>query len=334
MLRVSIEKLLHKENLDSQLCAAAMLEMLNSDTSCAQAAAFLVLLRAKQETPEELAALVTTLKKQMIPIATTHAVLDIVGTGGDGANTVNISTGSAILAASCGLKIAKHGNRASSSLAGAADVLEALGVAINLSAEKVRQCIDEVGIGFCYFPNFHPTLSALRALRKQLNVPTCLNLLGPLLNPAQAQQYLLGVYSEQLVKPMAQTLQRLGCQRSMVVHGCGIDEISTLGPATISEIDADGINTYLFDPKQLGFARCQLSDLRGGDANINAQLLLSAFKGKQSAIADTLCLNAAVALYLKQRFDSIAEALIHSRENLYNGAALSLLNRWIECSHD
>ncbi|MCL5272295.1 MAG: anthranilate phosphoribosyltransferase [Gammaproteobacteria bacterium] len=237
-LKLSIEKLMHGENLDSELCYAAINELLDPNKNPLQAAAFLVLLRSKSETPQELVAIVNCLRQKMIKVPTQHRVLDIVGTGGDGQNTVNISTGSAILAASCGIKVAKHGNRAASSLAGSADVLEALGVNIQLTPEKVAESIDKIGIGFCYSPNFHPVTKELKLLRKQLNVPTSFNLLGPLLNPANAQHLLLGVMDNNLLSKMATVLQQLYCSRSMLVHGQGLDEISCVGPAQIVELNA------------------------------------------------------------------------------------------------
>ena len=330
----SIEKLMKQLNLDSNACQDALFEMLNPEANPLQAAAFLVLLRAKNETPEELA-LVHALKQKMVAVPTEHKVLDIVGTGGDGANTINISTGSAILAASCGIKVAKNGNRAVSSLAGSADVLEALGVVIDLSPEKISKSIDEIGIGFCFAPNFHPAMRQLRDLRKQLNVPTTFNLLGPLLNPTNPAHYLLGVFDEALLPLMSESLQAMGTERSLVVHGNGLDELSCVGPATIYEITPAEIKKSVIDPQKFGLARCQVADLQGSDAQTNAQLLLDAFsKQTNKAIADTLILNAATSLFVYGLHSSMNEAITHAKDNLHNGAALKLLKNWIEFSHD
>lgn len=338
LLKNPIEKLMQKKNLDSDTCQQALHAMLLPDANPVQTAAFLVLLRAKTESADELAGMITALKQKMISLPTQHKVLDIVGTGGDGANTINISTGSAILAASCGIKIVKHGNRAVSSLAGSADVLEALGVNIESTPEKISASVDEIGIGFCFSPNFHPAMKELRALRKQLNVPTTFNILGPLLNPANPAHFLLGVFDESLLGLIAAALKQTGTARSIVVHGCGIDEISCLGPAKIIEVTQDGLNESIIDPEKLGLSLCSITDLQGGNAQTNAQLLLDTFSGKRSgkhrAIADTLILNAAVALYLYGLYPSTAAAIAHAQENLYNGTALTLLKKWIEFSHE
>ena len=334
ILKSSIEKLMRGENLESNVCQQALDEMLDPSINPLQIAAFLVLMRAKHETADELSAIVKALRDKMIVIPTQHAVLDIVGTGGDGLNTVNISTGSAILTASCGVKVAKHGNRSVSSLTGSADVLHTLGVNIQLTPDQISKSIDQIGIGFCYSPNFHPVTQALRHFRKELNVPTTFNILGPLLNPANAAHIVLGVLDETLLPIMADVLIQTGSDRSVVVHGMGLDEISCAGPVKIIEVHQQKKTEYLIDPLEFGLARCSIPDLRGGDANVNAQLLLNTFKGKRGPIADTFLLNTAVALYIYGLYPSIAEALSHASDNLYSGAALTLLNNWIEFSHD
>lgn len=334
LLKNSVEQLIQRKNLDRITCQKVLEEMLAPETNPLQIAAFLVLLRAKPETPEELAALITTMRQKMISVPSHHKILDIVGTGGDGTNTINISTGSAILAASCGIKIAKHGNRAVSSLTGAADVLEALGINIHLSPEKISACIDEIGIGFCFAPNFHPAMQQLRPLRNQLNLPTTLNLLGPLLNPAHAQHLLLGVLHESLVPLIAQALKQTGTEHSIVAHGNGLDEISCVGPTRIMEITPNEITTTRLDPRSFGLPHCTIADLKGGNATDNAQLLIHAFSGKHKAIANTLILNAAVSLYLYGKYASIADAIPHAQQHCYDGSALKLLKQWKEFSND
>lgn len=334
ILKSSIEKLMRGEDLKSITCQQALDEMLDPTINPLQIAAFLVLLRAKHETANELSAIIKALRDKMIVVPTSHAVLDIVGTGGDGLNTINISTGSAILAASCGIKVAKHGNRSVSSLTGSADVLEALDVNIQLTPDQISKSIAEIGIGFCYSPNFHPITQALRHFRKELNVPTTFNILGPLLNPANAAHIILGVFDEALLPIMADVLIQTGSDRSVVVHGMGLDEISCAGSARIIEVNGKEKIEYRIDPLEFGLARCNIADLRGGDAKINAQLLLDTFKGKRGPIADTFILNTAVALYIYGLYPSIAESLSHASDNLYSGAALTLLNNWIELSHD
>lgn len=334
ILKLSIEKLMRGEHLDEITCQHVLDEILDPHMNPLQVSAFLTLLRAKQETPEELAAIVNALRAKMIPVQTRSSVLDIVGTGGDGVNTINISTGSAIVAASCGIKIAKHGNRSVSSLTGSADVLEALGVNIQLTPDQVSQCIDEVGIGFCYSPNFHPMIQKLRSFRKELNIPTTFNLLGPLLNPAKAPHILLGVLDKKLLPIMAEVLIKTGSKRSVVVHGGGLDEMSCIGPVNIIEINGKEKIESTLDPLDFGFARCTIAHLRGGDAKTNATLLLDTFKGKRGPIADTLILNAAVALYIYGTHSSIQQAISQASDNLYRGEALSFLNKWVEFSYD
>jgi anthranilate phosphoribosyltransferase len=328
MLKQAIEKLIRREDLSSETCQQLLEEILTGQANTAQQAAFLVLLRAKGETAEEIAGMVASLKAHMIPVHTTHTVTDLVGTGGDCAGTVNISTGSAILAASCGLKVAKHGNRAVSSLAGSADVLEALHININLTPEQVSQSIEDIGIGFCFAPNFHPALLSLRTIRKELNVPTVFNLLGPLLNPTNPAHLVLGVFDESLLDLVAGALQQMGTQKSLVIHGAGLDELSTLGPSKIIEVTPHGMKTMILDPQQLGFKTCTLADLKGADAATNAALLLKTFQGHKGAIADALILNAAAALYINGMHPSIQQAIEQAKEALFDGSALNLLKKW------
>jgi anthranilate phosphoribosyltransferase len=310
--------------------------MLAQELNVAQATAFLVLLRSKKETAEEMLGLFQGLKKAMIPVLTAHRVLDIVGTGGDGANTINISTGSAILAASCGVKIAKHGNRAVSSQAGSADVLQALGVTIDVTPAQVSASIHHLGLGFCFAPYFHPAFQTLRALRKALNVPTTLNILAPLLNPASPQHVILGVFDEALMRPAAALLQQSGTDRSMVVHGSGLDEISCVGPVKIIEVTQQSIQEKVFDPLDFGLPRCSVADLKGGSAADNARVLVEIFSGQHEqyrAIANTLIANAGVALYLYGIETCIADGIRHARENLSQGHALRQLERLQEYRH-
>ena len=225
--------------------------------------ALLVLLSSKPETTEELKGMLLALQHKMKPVQTSHRVLDIVGTGGDGVGTVNISTGSAILAASCGVKIAKHGNRAVSSQSGSADVLEALGVNIQLSPESVSACIDKLGIGFCFAPNFHPAMAKFRSIRQKLGVPSTFNLMGPLLNPARASHFLLGVSSERLLPLMADLLAQLGVGKSMVVYGNGLDEMSSLGKANLIEVLQKDANFWRLTQKEWGFPFARWLILKG-----------------------------------------------------------------------
>ena len=315
-LKFAIETLMRHEELDTITCQEFFDEIMREECSPLQTSAFLALLRAKAETAGEITSIIDFFKTKMISVATPHVTLDIVGIGGDGAHTVNISTGSALVAASCGIKI------------------EALGVNIQLSPEKVSALIDQYGFGFCHAPHFHPGLLKLKTLRRELNLPTTLNLLGPLLNPAHASHYLLGVLNEPLALVMAKVLQQIGTPRSIVIHGCGLDELSTIGVATILEVTPTEIKSSRLDPREFGFAPSSHQDLRGGDASTNAALLRHSFEGKKGAVSDALILNAAVALNIYGLHASLPEAIEHAREALYGGATLRLLHQLIELSHD
>lgn len=337
-LKEGIETLMAQKSLNSQICKELISDLLEPDSHPFQKVAFLVLLRSKTETADELVGMVSALKEKMLPLRLNRKTLDIVGTGGDRARTVNISTGSAILAAACGVAIVKHGNAAVTSLAGSADVLKALGVNIDLAPEKISAGIDALGIGFCFAPNFHPILRELRSLRQQLNVPTTFNLLGPLLNPAQPKHLLMGMYDPKLLPIMGETLQKLGTERSLVVHGNGIDELSCIGPVTVIEVTPNTLDHFSLDPQALGFAPCSLQDLQGGSAEVNAALLRDALQGRGTqqakAFSDTLIFNAAVATYLYGLQPSVADAIPLAREKLLDGTASSLLNHLIEYTND
>jgi len=328
MLKTYIGKLLNRENLTAEETEIAIETILNGADSN-QIAAFLVLLRSKRETSDEILGIVRGMQKMMVALSISLPVLDIVGTGGDGANTINISTGAAILAASCGVKIAKHGNRSVSSQCGSADILEALGVNINLPPTEIVRCIEKVGIGFCFAPNFHPAMKAIKDIRKNLMVPTCFNILGPLLNPAQAKYLLIGVFSQDLMNVMAEVILNLGVKRAMVFHGNGLDELSCVGSAKVLEVTPSGIKPLILCPEVFGFAKCNVEDLRGGTAKENAVIIRDVFKGKAGSIADTMILNAAVALYIYGITHSIEQAILQIKSSINDGKVLKLLNDFI-----
>ncbi len=333
MLQVCINQLLKYKDLTAEQCKHAMQEILH-DATDVQIAAFLVLLRAKGETAEEVEGIVTALRSNMVRIDIDDDVLNIVGTGGDGANTVNISTAASILSASCGAKVAKHGNRAVSSQCGSSNVLEALGLNLNCDAKQVIRCIEKAGIGFCYAPRFHPAMAKVKEVRSALGVRTVFNMVGPLVNPAQAQYYLMGVYNEKILRLMADTLSRLGVKRAMVVHSQGLDELSLLGPATMIEIDVSGLTECTFDPRHYGFSYSDLSSIQGGDAEYNATILLETFNGKKGPVADTIIINAGVALYVAEKVDSIEEGIAMARNSLFAGHALETLEQFVAVSQE
>lgn len=328
MLTRVLKKLIKHENLSPDECADA-LEIILSLKNPEQIAAFLVLMRAKGETANELSAFVKQLQMHQLNVNLDFPVMDIVGTGGDQANTANISTTASILAASCGVPILKHGNRAVSSQAGSADVLEALGLVLEKIPEQVAQSVTMHGIGFCFAPVFHPILLTLKPIRNALKIPTFFNLLGPLLNPGKAQFMLLGVFDLKLLPLMADILVQLGITRAMVVHGSGLDELNCLGVCDAIEINHKTKKKYRIDPKALGLPICQLDDLIGGNAAQNAILLQDIVNNKPSHLANTAILNAGAAVYLYGKANSISEGITLVRENIVNGQAKQTLERFI-----
>lgn len=327
-MKFFLEKLIQRESLEREEASAATEIMLSKSAVSEQSAAFLSLLRAKRESSEEILGVMDVILPKMIAVNTSLRTLDIVGTGGDGLATVNISSGAAILAASCGVLVAKHGNRAVSSQCGSADVFQMLGINIETSAIQAETCLSHLGIAFFFAPNFHPALTQMRDLRKRLGIPTVFNLVGPLLNPCRPQHYILGVFSAHLLQIFADLLSELNVKKSVVVCAEGMDEISCSGITRVIEVNQGRQRAYEIDPRQFDIPIHSSAALQGGDARCNARLLLETFSGKSGAIADALILNTGMAVYLygigKDLYDSVSIA----RQHLMNGSALRLLERW------
>mmetsp|Transcript_83856 Transcript_83856/g.237111 ORF Transcript_83856/g.237111 Transcript_83856/m.237111 type:complete len:310 (-) Transcript_83856:89-1018(-) len=300
-----------------------------------------MLMRRNGETPAEVAGFVAAMKEACVPVAVEGKMLDIVGTGGDGAHTINISTAAALLAAACGCKTAKAGNRSVSSQCGSADVLEALGISMALTAENVGECVAQCGMGFMFAPVNHPAMKMVVPIRKALGVRSVFNILGPLTNAAGAQHVVIGVFQEELIDIMANSLIEIGnVDHGVVIYGVGLDEISPLGACSILEIKNTAApgepkvytkNMMKFDPLDVGIPRCVVEDLRGGDAKENAALLREALeKGEHTnAKRDAIVLNAGVGCYVFGLADSIPGGIDLARAALNEGKGLAKLDEWI-----
>mmetsp|Transcript_5508 Transcript_5508/g.7575 ORF Transcript_5508/g.7575 Transcript_5508/m.7575 type:complete len:398 (+) Transcript_5508:52-1245(+) len=342
-LKPFIEKVIEGKHLTSIEAEEAWDIMLKGADSN-QIAALLVLLRMKGEKASEIAGMVRAMRSACLPVSIPGKLLDIVGTGGDGAHTINISTAAAILAAACGAKVAKFGNRSVSSKSGSADVLEALGIKITMSPEQITECVEKCGVSFMFAPIHHPSMKAVVPTRRALGVRTVFNILGPMTNPAGAQRVVIGVFQKDLMKLMADTLKEVGyIDHAVVIHGCGLDEISPMGPSKIVEVKnvaAPGkpkryrTRTMTFDPKSLGIPRCTVEDLKGGEARENAAEMRAVLAGGDhtNAKRDAVVLNAGVGLYVYGLEPSIKRGVERAYEVLKSGKALEQLNLWISTS--
>jgi anthranilate phosphoribosyltransferase len=297
---------------------------------------FLVALKSKGESAEEVTALVDEMYRHSAPISIKERAVDTVGTGGDGAQTINISTTAAIIAASAGARVVKHGNRAASSKSGSGDLLEALGVAISLDGSKVAQCVQELGIGFCFAPIFHPAMRFAAPARKELGVPTVFNILGPLANPAKPQAAAIGVADERMHRVMAQVLVARGVDGFVFRGADGLDEITLSTTTSVLTLTSGAIHSDQIDPLDFGIQRAPIADLVGGDAKENARITTAIFNGEHGAPRDAVLLNAAAAI---AAFDGEGElgiqermsgALTKARDALDSGATRTLLKNWVE----
>lgn len=322
-IRETLARLLERQNLSLSEAAAVMGQIMAGQATPAQIGALLAALRMKGETVEEITGFAQAMRQSAVPIRTKHRlIVDTCGTGGDGAGTFNISTAAAFVAAGAGLPVAKHGNRSVSSRCGSADVLQALGVQIDLPPERVSACIDEVGVGFLYAPSFHPAMKHAVGPRREMGVRTVFNILGPLTNPARVPVQVLGVYDPALTETVAHVLAGLGCRAAFVVHGAdGLDELSTTGPNRVSRLSEGRVETFFLDPEALGLPRAELSDLRGGDAETNAEILRAVLSGEPGPRRDVVRLNAAAALVAAGIASDLQQGLQLAARSIDSGAA-------------
>ena len=334
MFSALIEKLQRRQDLTREEAAAAMEAIMEGRAQPAQIAGLLVGLSMKGERPDEIVGLAQTMRSRATRLARDHGpVFDTCGTGGDRAETFNVSTVAALVLAACGVRVAKHGNRSVSSKCGSADLFEALGVHISADPATVERCLDEAGIAFLFAPTFHPSMRHAGPTRKDLGVRTAFNLLGPLTNPAGASRQLVGVPRPELTELVARSLALLGSERAWVVHGAdGLDEISTTGYTKVSECRDGAVNTFYVHPADFGLAKAAPAQLRGGDAAANAAIARAVLAGTPGAPRDIVLLNAAASLLIAGRAPSIKDGVKEAAAALDSGAAAGVLDALVRIS--
>ncbi len=337
MIKEAIVKIVNKEDLTYDEAYRVMNEIMGGETSPTQNAAFLSALSTKSaraETTDEIAGCAEAMREHATRVETGMDIFEIVGTGGDNAGSFNISTTSALVAATAGMKVAKHGNRAASSLCGTADCLEALGVNIDQDPDRCRQMLSEVGMCFFFAQKYHTSMKYVGAIRKELGFRTVFNILGPLTNPAYPTMQLLGVYDEYLVMPLTQVLINLGVKRGMVVYGQDkLDEISLSAPTTVSEIRDGWYKSYVIKPEDFGLKRCSREDLKGGTPEENAAITRAILSGEKGPKRDAVLMNAGASLYIGGKAESMAKGIEMAADILDSKSALITLEKMIEVSN-
>ncbi len=345
MIKKAIAKVVERNDLTEAEMIEVMDQIMSGEATPAQVAAFITALRMKGETVEEITGAARVMRDRVTPIRVGRNVLDIdrddinldqetvldtCGTGGSGTNTFNVSTTVAFVVSACGVKVAKHGNRSVSSSCGSADVLESLGVSLNITPEAVEKCINEIGIGFLFAPALHGAMKHAIGPRREIGIRTIFNILGPLTNPAGAGCQVLGVYRDDLVEKLAHVLQKLGCRRGFVVHGRdGMDEITLTAETLMAEVTPGGVALKTFSPEELGLKRCAMTDLRGGDAANNAAIVRAVLSGEQGPKRNVVVLNAAFALVAAGKAADPREGCTMAAEAIDSGQALKQLEKLI-----
>ena len=333
MIQEAIAKLMNKKDLDVEMASTVMNEIMTGNATDAQIASYLTALHMKGESIEEITACASIMREHSLKIEHNMDVMDIVGTGGDCANTINISTISSLIASAAGAKVAKHGNRAASSKCGTADVLEELGINLQVEPKDSLKLLKDIGLCFLFAQKYHSSMRYVASVRREIKVPTVFNFLGPLTNPARANIQLLGVYDKKMVEPLAKVLANLGVKRAMVVHGMdGLDEISMSGATKVCELQDGEIFSYTIEPEQFGFKRCKKDDLRGGSPAENARITLDILSGEKGPKRDAVVLNAGAALHLFHDI-KIEEGIRMAEEIIDSGKAMEQLNKFILLSN-
>lgn len=335
MIREATVKLIDQQDLTYSEAIDVMNEIMNGETSQVQTAAFLAALSTKGETIEEVTACAAGMRAHATPVAHALDLTEIVGTGGDGAHSFNISTTASLVMSAGGAKVAKHGNRAASSKSGAADCLEALGVNIDLSPEQCVRLLEDIGICFFFAQRYHASMKYVGPVRRELGIRTIFNLLGPLTNPARASRQVLGVFSEALVEPLARVLSNLGVKRGMAVYGQdGLDEISVSAPTTVCEFQGDAFRSYVISPANFGLARAEKAAIVGGSPEENARITLDILSGARGAKRDAVLMNAGAGLYIAGKADSLQDGVRLAAGLIDSGAAMAKLNAFIRESNE
>ncbi|MBN1621657.1 MAG: anthranilate phosphoribosyltransferase [Endomicrobiales bacterium] len=349
MIKEAISKVVFKNNLTEKEAADVMTEIMSGQASEAQIAAFITGLRMKGETVEEVAGCAKIMRKFATPIRIRSGVnvdrddvnidretiIDTCGTGGDRSHTFNISTATAFVVSACGLKVAKHGNRSVSSACGSADVLEALGVNLNVKPEKVEECLAKIGIGFLFAPALHGAMKYAIGPRKQIGIRTVFNVLGPLTNPAGANSQVLGVYSKDLLKMLANVLKKLGTRKAWIVHGAdGLDEISITGSTYVAQLSKGKVTTFSISPAKFGLKKSKISGIKGGNAQENAGIIRALFSGEKGPKRDVVLMNAAACLLVGDKVKNIKDGVKLAEDAIDSGKVKEKLERLIELTNE
>ena len=333
-LKVHIAKVAGGAPLSFEEAREAFDIIMSGDATPGQIGGFLMALRVRGETVDEISGAVATMRDKMLKVSAPAGAIDIVGTGGDGSHSFNISTGSAFVIAACGVPVAKHGNRGASSLTGTADVLTALGVNIELPPQAISRCIEQAGIGFMFAPSHHHAMKHVGPTRVELGTRTIFNILGPLSNPAGVTRQLVGVFAPQWIDPVAETLRALGSDHVWVVHGDGYDEITTTGETQVAELVNGQIRRFTLTPEQFGLKRWTKQDLRGGEAATNAAALRAMLGGAPGAFRDTVLMNAGAGLVVAGKAATLGEGIATATQAIDSGKALAVLDRLVKVSNE